>query len=159
MRTDPVRKRCHALRMENDHASSHETTSKKTHTGRCNCGAVRFEADCDTRTGTRCNCSFCTRLGMLTALVKPHEVRVIAGAESLTAWGSDFGRRHFCKTCGVHCFSRGHLEQVGGDYAVVNYLALDGFDPIGTRVLYWDGRHDNWQAGTRDQPWPVVTAQ
>jgi hypothetical protein len=134
-----------------------ETTSaKKTRAGRCNCGAVRFEADCDTATGTKCNCSFCIRLGVLTAVVKPHEVRVLDGEQNLTAWGGALGTRYFCKTCGIHCFSRGHLKELGGDYATVNFHALENFDPIGTRVLYWDGRHNNWQAGTREEPWPVA---
>ncbi len=141
--------------METTHAST-DPSSKKTHAGRCNCGAVRFEADCDTRTGTKCNCSFCMRLGMLTTVVKPHEVRVLSGEDHLTSWGGDIGRRYFCKTCGVQCLSRGHLKELGGDYATVNFLALEGFDYIHTRVLYWDGRHDNWKAGMRDQPWPVV---
>jgi hypothetical protein len=146
----------HALRMNDAHHGSPDRSSKKTRTGRCNCGAVRFEAECDTRTGTRCNCSICTRLGVLTAILQPGDVRVLAGEEHLTGWGGAIGTRYFCKTCGIHCFARGYLKEVGGDYATVNFLALDGFDPIDTRVLHWDGRHDNWQAGTREEPWPVV---
>ena len=25
-------------------------------------------------------------------------------------------------------------------------------------LRYWDGRHDNWYAGTRDEPWPIFAA-
>jgi len=141
--------------MDDAHSST-DTPFKTTRTGRCNCGAVRFEAECDTRTGNRCNCSICTRLGVLTGTLKPADVRVLAGEENLTGWKVPIGTRYFCKTCGIQCFARGYLKEIGGDYATVNYLTLDGFDPSGTRVLHWDGRHDNWKAGTREEPWPLI---
>ncbi len=58
-------------------------------------------------------------------------------------------RRAFCKHCGVHCFGRGHLAQLGGDYVSVNFNALDDVDPSEVTVTHWDGGHDNWQAGPR----------
>ena len=33
--------------------------------------------------------------------------------------------------------------------------ALDGVDPHTLPLRHWDGRHDNWQAGSRDQQWPL----
>jgi hypothetical protein len=35
--------------------------------------------------------------------------------------------------------------------------ALDGFDPLDARVIYWDGPHDVWHAGPRSTPWPIST--
>jgi hypothetical protein len=60
--------------------------------------------------------------------------------------------------CGVHCFARGHLDVLGGDYVSVNLNALDGVDVDDGKVVYWDGRHDNWQAGPRNKPWPTVSS-
>jgi len=48
------------------------------------------------------------------------------------------------------------LPQLGGDYVSINLNALDEVDPRDVKVVYWDGRHDNWQAGPRDIAWPVV---
>jgi hypothetical protein len=62
----------------------------------------------------------------------------------------------FCRHCGVHAFGRGHLPEIGGGYCAVNVNCLDDVDPATLRYQYWDGRHDNWQAGTRDTPWPIA---
>jgi hypothetical protein len=47
-----------------------------------------------------------------------------------------------------------HLAEVGGDYVAVNYNCLEDIDPDAIKVSYWDGRHDNWEGGPRDKPWP-----
>jgi hypothetical protein len=75
---------------------------------------------------------------------------------SAYAWGGKISTRYFCKHCGIHCFARGHLAEVGGDYVSVNLNTLDDLDPRNVKVAHWDGRHDNWHAGTRDTPWPIV---
>jgi hypothetical protein len=40
----------------------------------------------------------------------------------------------------------------------VNFNCLEDIDVGDVTLQYWDGRHDNWQAGTRSTPWPVFTA-
>jgi hypothetical protein len=37
----------------------------------------------------------------------------------------------------------------------VSFNALDDIDPSDVKTVFWDGRHDNWQAGSRDTPWPI----
>ena len=93
-------------------------------------------------------------------IVKPAAFRLLSGKESLTEyeWGGRIAKRFFCKTCGVHCFAPGHLEQLGGDYVSVNLNCVDDFELDEAMVVYWDGRHDNWQAGPRSKPWAVVSA-
>ena len=105
----------------------------------------------------RCNCTVCTKVATLGAIVKPAAFRLLSGERNLTAyeWGGKTAKRYFCKTCGVTCFGRGHLEQLGGDYVSVNLNALDDIDPAEVKVGYFDGRHNNWQAGLRDEPWPI----
>jgi hypothetical protein len=128
--------------------------------GGCHCGAVRFEAALPDRPGSRCNCSVCTKTSVTSGMVKPADFSLLAGEDQLRSyeWGAKISRRFFCGRCGVHCFGRGYLEEIGGDYVAVNLNCLDGFDPAEAQVIYWDGRHDNWQAGPRPTPWPVLPA-
>jgi hypothetical protein len=37
----------------------------------------------------------------------------------------------------------------------LNLNAFDDIDPAEVNVGYWDGRHNNWQAGMREKPWPI----
>jgi len=114
----------------------------------------------DARQGSRCNCSICTKVSQLGGIVLPAAFELLSGAESITryAWGSKVAERAFCKRCGVHCFGEGRLAELGGEFVSINYNTLDDIDPDQVRVVYWDGRHDNWQAGTRATPWPMVRA-
>jgi hypothetical protein len=133
--------------------------SALTHAGGCHCGAVRFEVEIDTTKGaSRCNCSVCTKTAVTGGIVKPAAFRLVSkDDESLGSyeWGGKISRRFFCNRCGVHCFGRGHLAEVGGDYVSVNLNCLDDVDPNALEIVYWDGRHDNWEAGPRPTPWPI----
>ena len=131
------------------------------HQGSCHCGAVRFEVEVDATSGSRCNCSVCTKVAGLNAVTKPSAFVLSTGEASLTAyeWGGRIGKRYFCKECGVTCFGRGHLAELGGDYVSVNLNCLNDIDPKDVSVVYWDGRHDNWEAGPRDTPWPISPAK
>ena len=134
---------------------SDETT---TYTGSCHCGAVRFEVDLARGfTGSRCNCSVCVRTSVTSSMVKPAAFRLLTGEAGLGSyqWGAKISTRHFCPTCGVHCFGRGHLAEIGGDFVAVNLNCIDAIEPTTIEIQHWDGRHDNWQGGPRATPWPV----
>jgi hypothetical protein len=138
-----------------------QPTSTVTHQGSCHCGAVRFQVTADlTRGGSRCNCSICTKIGGLGVIVAPEALRVLSPEEELGeyVWGANISRRYFCKRCGIHTFSRGHLAELGGAFAGVNLNTLDDIDSAQLGVAYWDGRHNNWMAGTRPTPWPILPA-
>jgi len=129
-------------------------------TGGCHCGAIRFEAELPAGfTGSRCNCSICQKLGAVGCILKPAAFRLLAGDASLGRyqWGMRISTRHFCTQCGVYCFGAGHLPQIGGDFVSLNLNCLDDFDVNALELVHWDGRHDNWMAGPRSTPWPVVT--
>jgi hypothetical protein len=131
----------------------------KKHAGGCHCGAVRFEVEADLTKGVgRCNCSICLKLGGTTTIVKPDAFKLLKGESetSIYEWGGRTGKRYFCKHCGVSCFLRGYLEQIGGDYVSVFVNAFDDVELIGLSIQHWDGRHNNWMAGPRPEPWPVA---
>lgn len=130
----------------------------KTHHGSCHCGAVRYDVDLDLKgQATRCNCTICTKLGLLGAITRPEHFRLVQGEAALKTYGRhvEVAKRYFCATCGTHCFSKGVLEELGGAFVGINVNTLDDVDQGQLSVAYWDGRHDNWQAGTRTTPWPV----
>jgi hypothetical protein len=137
-------------------------SASKKHSGSCHCGAVRFEVDVDVTTGaSRCNCSMCTKLSPTGSIVTPSAFALLTGEDGLLQyeWASKMSKRFFCKHCCVYCFARGHLEQLGGDYVSVNLNCLDDIDLADVKVVHWDGRHDNWQAGPRATPWPISPAR
>ncbi|HEY4187012.1 MAG TPA: GFA family protein [Polyangia bacterium] len=143
------------MKTKNDIAPAPDTV----HPGSCHCGAVRFEVRLGAEvTGSRCNCTICTKTAMTGTSVEPDAFTLLFGEDNLGAyeWGGKTGRRFFCKTCGVQCFGRGHLAEMGGDYVSINLNALDDVDTADLKMIYWDGRHDNWHAGPRPTPWPIV---
>jgi len=132
--------------------------STKKHAGSCHCGAVKFEVEIDATNGSRCNCTICTKLGLVGSSVKPDAFVLREGEASLAgyAWGHRVSTRYFCKHCGTSCFARGHLAELGGDFVSINLNALDDIDPSTVELVYWDGRHDNWHAGPRETPWRIA---
>ena len=133
---------------------------KTKHTGGCHCGAVRVEVMLDVSKGSRCNCTICMKTGITGATMKPNELVVTKGEDIASSYefGTKSGKRFFCPTCGVHVYGRGHIPEMGGDYAQVNLNTLDNLDLRDVAVTYWDGRHDNWQAGPRVEPYPSATS-
>jgi hypothetical protein len=127
------------------------------HQGSCHCGAVKFEAMLDLAVGTHCNCSICTKTMWTGAMCKPEQFTLLAGEDDLSgyAWGHKVSTRYFCKRCGVQCFGKGDLPELGGAFVSINVNALDGVEVHALPLRHWDGRHNNWQAGMRETPWPI----
>jgi hypothetical protein len=139
---------------------SNRTVAIKHH-GSCHCGKVRFEVEVDRSTPAgRCNCSICTKVAATSSIIRPEALLLGSPEAELGqyAWGGMTATRFFCKQCGIHCFLRGHLPELGGDYVSVNLNCLDDIDVSDLKVVYWDGRHNNWEAGARDTPWPIAAA-
>ena len=125
----------------------------QTFIGSCHCGHVRFEVDIDldSRAGQpahRCRCSICTKMQFSGAIVKPSAFRLLAGHAVLTDYrfNSESIHHPFCKYCGVHAFTHGDVEAIGGEFFSINLACLDdtNFAELAdVSVRYADGRNDN----------------
>ena len=90
----------------------------RTYHASCHCGSVRlqFKSEEITR-GLRCNCSICTRKGivMSPAYYRPEDV-LLEGESFLTRY--QFGDRdvnhYFCRTCGICTFNQ--VAKIPPDY-------------------------------------------
>src|SRR3954462_4512994 len=102
--------------------------TEQTYRGSCHCGAVKFEAvlDLKGKGTTRCNCSYCTKLGYWGCSTKPDKFRLLSGQESLGDYSkSDWGHHRFCTVCAIQTHTRGDLHEYGGPYVSVNVRVLD----------------------------------
>ena len=80
-------------------------------TGRCNCGAVRFELTQPFVSASYCHCTRCQRRTGTAASANgraaPDSFRVVAGEEHLRSWAPEDGaEKVFCGLCGSAIFSR-----------------------------------------------------
>lgn len=115
--------------------------------GGCHCGAVRFRVQVESFAATDCNCSMCTKKGMLHLIVPPERFELLSGADALTTYTFNTGvaRHRFCSRCGVHPFytPRSHPDKVD-----VNIRALDGDAWRRFTVTPFDGK--NWEANVAE---------
>src|SRR3954471_4503009 len=124
---------------------------KKTYSGGCHCGAVRYEADADLSQGTiRCNCSICSKGRSWLAAVPATDFRLIKGEDELSEYLFAGHRIHhmFCKTCGIKPFARG-VRADGAQFYALMVSSIEGVpdeELASLPVMYVDGRHDNFKA-------------
>jgi hypothetical protein len=104
---------------------------KRPLTGRCACGAVRFQVTEPFQSAGYCHCHRCQRRSgvpwTFNGLVDPDGFEVTAGAEELTSWSPEEGARSksFCRLCGGHVFG-GDLD---GDGLIAVRLGTIEDDP------------------------------
>ena len=129
---------------------------QKTYHGSCHCGAVRFQAKADLTTGSRCNCSICTKARYWKTLVKSDDFTLLQGKDALADYqfGSKTIHHQFCRTCGVKVFGRAHLDlefngqPLRGEFYAINIACLDDATPAeldDLPISYEDGRADHWE--------------
>lgn len=122
---------------------------KKTYTGGCHCGAVRYEADMDLSQGTlRCNCSMCGKTRAWLVGIGSDDFRLLKGQESLTDYQFNRNNIHhlFCKVCGVKSFGRG-IGPGGKPMIAVMLATVDNVSDAelaALPIMYVDGRNDDF---------------
>ena len=117
----------------------------KTYEGGCHCGRVRFRIQVDLENSTvgECNCSICTKKGILHIGVTCEQLEILCGAEDLTTYQFNTGiaKHTFCRHCGMHPF---YVPRSDPEDYSVNARCLDDFDTVEMRPRrLFDGQ--NWE--------------
>jgi len=110
--------------------------------GGCHCGRVRFRVRVRSFEAIDCNCSICTKKGILHVIVPLADFELLAGEQELSTYtfNTHVAKHRFCGTCGVHAFytPRSHPDQVD-----VNVRCLDDQACARFRIEAFDGK--NWE--------------
>ena len=113
--------------------------------GSCHCGAVRYAIDAVIDRVTQCNCSICSKKGILHHRVPPENFRLLSGERQLGTYqfGTMVAKHHFCTVCGIHTFTR---PRAAPELYTVNVRTLDDFDLQREKLelVAFDGQH--WEA-------------
>ena len=116
----------------------------KTYNGSCSCSKVTFEVKTKLARISKCNCSICTKKGIIHHVVDQNQFNLKSGKDNLSLYqfGTMRAKHYFCKYCGIHLFNnpRTYPEKVS-----VNVNCLDNFDleKEMPKVVKFDGR--NWE--------------
>jgi hypothetical protein len=119
----------------------------ETREGGCHCGRVRFRARIDLEQMSQCNCTICTKKGIVHLGAAPEDFELLNGKDSLTVYtfGTGVAQHAFCSHCGVHAF---YIPRSQPDRVSVNARCLDGVDgPSLKPTGFFDGHH--WEEAQR----------
>jgi len=123
----------------------------QTMEGGCHCGRVRFRVTADLDKVSDCNCSICTKKGILHLIVPPEQFELVSGQDDLATYQFNTGtaKHTFCKVCGIHPF---YVPRSDPDKIDVNVRCIDGIDLTTISAKPFDGR--NWEASmAKKAPW------
>lgn len=116
-------------------------------TGRCACGAVRFEVTESFSSAGYCHCHRCQRRSgvpwSFNGLVEASGFELVAGAEELSTWQPEGGGRtkSFCWRCGGHVFGG---DPAAGELIAVRFGALEGDPEIEPSWRAWVSSAPDW---------------
>ena len=117
-------------------------------TGRCMCGAARFEVTRPPMGALYCHCTRCQRrtgtAASANALMEPGSFRITAGEDHLRSWHppDDGWVKSFCELCGSHI----HTTDPGRpEMQSVRLGALDGDPGIRPRAHQFTGEAVSWE--------------
>ena len=116
-------------------------SSKTWYEGGCHSGAVRFKVRIKVFEALECDCSICSKKGFINLITAPDDFVLLRGEDNLSTYrfNTKIAEHRFCRTCGIHPFSRPRSHP--GSYDVNARCLDDGFDFLQT--IPFDGR--NWE--------------
>ena len=115
-----------------------------TYHGSCQCGRVKFSVSSEIDKVVSCNCSICSKKGVLHHRVAPEQFELREGRKHLSLYQFDTkeAKHFFCKECGIHPFSN---PRAAPNMYSINVRCLDDFDleVEDYELVKFDGR--NWE--------------
>lgn len=119
------------------------------YTGSCHCGAIRFEIDTEITQVTECNCSICSKKGILHHRVAPEHFRLLTDPAAVATYefGTRLAKHHFCRICGIAVFTR---PRAAPHLYTVNVRVLDNYDLAARnpKVVPFNG--SEWEASVAE---------
>ncbi len=105
--------------------------------GRCHCCAVQFSFDVpeSITEGTRCNCSYCSKINIVhSQRIDPNHFRIDDGLEKINCYlfADKVVEHKFCSVCGVYVFYT-------GSQCKVNLACVDNIDISSLKIRHYDG--------------------
>ena len=118
----------------------------QTYEGGCHCGQVRFRVEGDLDTVSWCNCSICTKKGIVHLVVTRERFHLLRGEDAISTYtfGTGVAKHTFCRHCGIHSF---YTPRSAPNGISVNVRCLDGVDVDAVKPRLFDGR--NWEEAMR----------
>ena len=110
--------------------------------GGCHCGKVRFEVATGLTPLVACNCSICSKHGLVLTFVPEAQFKLLSGAADLQEYLFNKHAIHhqFCRTCGVEPFARGTAPGASTATIAVNVRCLDDIDVASLQPKPFDGK-------------------
>lgn len=109
--------------------------------GSCHCGKITFEVQGELQGAMACNCSICSRKGVLMWFVPREKLRLLTPEEATSTYtfNKHVIKHRFCPTCGIHPYGEG-IDPNGNRMAAINIRCLEGIDLTSIPVQNFDGR-------------------
>lgn len=109
--------------------------------GSCHCGRVAYEVEGTITAALACNCSICSRKGILLWAVPYDRLRLLSAGDEAGVY--TFNRHvflhRFCRTCGIHPYAE-DVSTARDRMAYVNLRCLEDIDIDSIPVQHYDGR-------------------
>jgi hypothetical protein len=109
--------------------------------GSCHCGRIRFEVEGEVQRAMACNCSICSRKGVLMWFVPRERLELKTPDEDASTYtfNKHVIRHRFCPVCGIHPYGEG-VDPKGNAMAAINLRCIENITLDAIPVDHFDGR-------------------
>ena len=112
------------------------------HDGSCHCGAVQFRIDLELTHFIICDCSICTKKGIVHVAVPDECFELLSGEDQLGLYQfkTNTAKHWFCQRCAIHTFGR---PRAAPERYTVNARCLDDFETLSATLetRHFDGKN------------------